>query len=63
MYYKVIYEDPRLTPVKETLAQLDSRQYFFVERYLKLEKHARQQAIFNQWQAFLKETVPPRANG
>lgn len=49
MQIKVIYEDDTTLRIKELIAQLDNRQFFFIEQYLKQKKLERKQQIFKQW--------------
>ena len=57
MQIKIIYEDEAVLPVKELIGQLDSQQLFFIEYFIKQQKHQRKQEIFQQWQTTLENLV------
>ena len=57
MLIKLIYEDPSLTKIKDDIAKLDTKQLYFIERFIAKEKESRKQAIFDEWQAFLTENL------
>ena len=51
--FKIIHADPRLEQIQELIQQLDSTQFYFIERYCAQERQKRQQDIFNQWLSYL----------
>jgi len=55
MQIKVIYEDEALIAIKESIAQLNSRQLYFLERYIHTIKQQRQDCIFQQWLCALQK--------
>lgn len=57
MLIRLIYEDPSLGMIKNDIANLDTKQLYFIERFIAQERKSRKQAIFNQWQKFLTENV------
>lgn len=57
MLVKVIYEDPQIAAIEQSIQQLDTQQFYFLERFLANERQIRQEAIFRQWQHFLAQTV------
>lgn len=57
MQIKVIYEDDAVLPIKKLIGELDHRQLFFVEQYIKQKKLQRKQEIFKEWQAELEHLV------
>lgn len=57
MHMKFIYEDKRILPIEQAIAELDSEQFYFVERFIQAEKRRRQEAIFHEWQHFLAANV------
>ena len=59
MQIKVIYESDAVLPVKEMIAQLDTQQLYFIERYIQQTKQQRKQEVFQQWQAALQQLVNP----
>ncbi len=59
MQIKVIYEADAVLPVKEMIAQLDTQQLYFIERYIQQTKQQRKQEVFQQWQAALQQLVNP----
>ena len=59
MQIKVIYEADAVLPVKEMIAQLDTQQLYFIERYIQQTKQQRKQEVFQQWQAALQQLGNP----
>ena len=57
MHMKFIYEDKKILPIEQAIAELDSEQFYFVERFIQAEKRRRQEAIFHEWQRFLAANV------
>ena len=55
MYLKVIYEDQATYNVEQQIASLDTKQFYFIERFLMQEKQRRKQEIYNEWQITLNE--------
>lgn len=54
----VIHEDTKASLIKDLLHTLDTKQIFFIERACRLERTARQQDTFSQWQSFLAAELP-----
>ena len=57
MQIKVIYEDNAVLPIKELIAQLDTQQLFFVEKFIQQKRMQQKQEIFQQWQITLDSLV------
>lgn len=57
MLIKVIYEDPKVLAIQQAIQELDTEQFYFLERFLEQERQRRQEAVFEQWQRFLAQTV------
>ena len=57
MLLHIIHENAHASHIKELLHTLDTKQLFFIERACRLEKENRQQAIFRQWQEYLKSEL------
>ena len=57
MLIKVIYEDPKISAIQQTIQELDTEQFYFLERFLEQERKRRQEVVFQQWQRFLAQTV------
>ena len=57
MLIKVIYEDPKVLAIQQAIQELDTEQFYFLERFLEQERQHRQEAVFEQWQHFLAQTV------
>ena len=55
MYLKVIYEDQATCELEQQLASLDTKQLYFIERFLLQEKQRRKQEIYNEWLITLSE--------
>lgn len=54
---KVIYEDNAVLPIKELIAQLDTQQLFFVEKFIQQKRMQQKQEVFQQWQITLDSLV------
>jgi len=50
---KTIYADERLIQIYSAISELDSNQFYFIQRFCEQERKRRQQHIFNQWLDFL----------
>lgn len=57
MSLRIVHENAQTSQIKELLQALDSKQLFFIERACRLEKARRQQAVFQQWQEYLKSEL------
>lgn len=57
MQIKVIYEDNAVLPIKELIAQLDTQQLFFVEKFTQQKRMQQKQEVFQQWQTTLDSLV------
>ena len=57
MQIKVIYEDNAVLPIKELIAQLDTQQLFFVEKFIQKKRMQQKQEVFQQWQITLDSLV------
>ncbi len=57
MQIKVIYEDNAVLPIKELIAQLDTQQLFFVEKFIQQKRMQQKQEVFQQWQITLDSLV------
>ncbi len=57
MQIKVIYEDNAVLPIKELIAQLDTQQLFFVEKFIQQKRMQQKQEVFQQWQTTLDSLV------
>ncbi len=57
MQIKVIYEDNAVLPMKELIAQLDTQQLFFVEKFIQQKRMQQKQEVFQQWQITLDSLV------
>ena len=57
MQIKVIYEDNAVLPIKELIAQLDTQQLFFVEKFIQQKRMHQKQEVFQQWQTTLDSLV------
>ena len=57
MQIKVIYEDNAVLPIKELIAQLDTQQLFFVEKFIQQKRMQQKQEGFQQWQTTLDSLV------
>lgn len=57
MQIKVIYEDNAVLPIKELIAQLDTQQLFFVEKFIHQKRMQQKQEVFQQWQTTLDSLV------
>ena len=57
MLIKVIYEDPKISAIQQAIQELDTEQFYFLERFLAQERQSRQETVFQQWQHFLAQTV------
>ena len=57
MQIKVIYEDNAVLPIKELIAQLDTQQLFFVEKFIQQKRMQQKQEVFQQWQTTLDSMV------
>ena len=57
MQIKVIYEDNAVLPIKELVAQLDTQQLFFVEKFIQQKRMQQKQEVFQQWQTTLDSLV------
>ncbi|MBR6756517.1 MAG: hypothetical protein IKM15_06185 [Peptococcaceae bacterium] len=55
MYLKVIYEDQATYDLEQKIALLDTKQFYFLERFLLQEKQRRKQEIYNEWLITLSE--------
>ncbi|MBR6756024.1 MAG: hypothetical protein IKM15_03655 [Peptococcaceae bacterium] len=55
MYLKVIYEDQTTYDLEQQIALLDTKQFYFIERFLLQEKQRRKQEIYNEWLITLNE--------
>lgn len=55
MQIKVIYEDDALISIKESIAQLNKDQLFFVEQHIRTLKQQRRDSIFQQWLCALQK--------
>ena len=45
MQIKVIYEDNAVLPIKELIAQLDTQQLFFVEKFIQQKRMQQKQEV------------------
>ena len=52
MLIKVIYEDPKISAIQQAIQELDTEQFYFLERFLAQERQRRQESVFQQWQHF-----------
>ena len=57
MQIKVIYEDNAVLPIKELIAQLDTQQLFFVEKFIQQKRMQQKHEVFQQWQITLDSLV------
>ena len=57
MQIKVIYEDNAVLPIKELIAQLDTQQLFFGEKFIQQKRMQQKQEVFQQWQTTLDSLV------
>lgn len=57
MQIKIIYEDAEILSIQEQIAKLETKQLFFIERFIKQEKEHRKQEIFIEWQKELKHLM------
>ena len=57
MLIKVIYEDPKISAIQQAIQELDTEQFYFLERFLAQERQRRLESVFQQWQHFLAQTV------
>ena len=57
MQIKVVYEDNAVLPIKELIAQLDTQQLFFVEKFIQQKRMQQKQEVFQQWQTTLDSLV------
>lgn len=57
MLIKLIYETQALAAIKKEIAQLETNQLYFLERFIIKEKNLRKEAVFKEWQLFLADQV------
>lgn len=57
MQIRVIHEDPAILLIQQEIAQLDTKQLYFIERFLVQEKQQRKQEIFDQWLITLNRLI------
>lgn len=57
MIMHVIHENAETSHIKDLLQHLDTDQLFFIERACRNERSDRKQAVFRQWQQFLKSEL------
>lgn len=55
MYLKFIYEEPEIQILEQQIALLDTKQLYFIERFISQEKQRRKQEIYDQWLITLNE--------
>ena len=55
MYLKVVYEDQATYELEQQIASLDTKQLYFIERFILQEKQRRKQEIYNEWLITLSE--------
>jgi len=54
---KLIYEEEQLESIKEQIRQLDSKQLYFLEEFIRKEKTNRKQRVFEEWKETLEATM------
>lgn len=57
MIFRVIHEEPQTSQIKDLLHNLDSEQFYFIERACQKERRERQGQIFRQWQQFVAQEL------
>lgn len=57
MLIKLIYEEEQLESIKEQIRQLDSKQLYFLEEFIRKEKTNRKQRVFEEWKETLEATM------
>ena len=57
MLVKFIYEDEQLTDIKKQIRQLETKQLYFLEEFVRREKLLRKQKVFQEWKATLNNTL------
>ena len=60
MIMHVIHENAETSHIKDLLQHLDTDQLFFIELACRNERSDRKQAVFRQWQQFLKSELTER---
>ena len=58
MIFRVIHEDAQTSHIKDLLHNLNTEQFYFIERACQCERKERQEQIFRQWQQFLAQELP-----
>ena len=51
--FKIINADDRLLQIYSDISELDSTQFYFIQRFCEQERKRRQQLIFQQWLDYL----------
>ena len=62
MIFRVIREEPETSQIKDLLHNLNTEQFYFIERACQKERRERREQIFRQWQQFIAREISEQAS-